>query len=154
MDSKKYEQLEEMLCNELEEIVDKGELSAGSLETIDKLTHALKNTYKIHMGEEGGYSQDGGYAMDGDWTADMRGSYGRGNSYGRYSRTNYGRDNGNSYGNGSSYARRGMHYVRGHYSRDDAKGQMIDHLEQAMDMADNDNARNIIRKAIETVDRA
>lgn len=142
MNEMKYERLEEMLCKELEKIVDKGELSAGSLDIIDKLTHALKNTYKIHMGESGGYSQD--YAMD-----SYNSGYGNGNSYGRYSRDN------NSYSRDSSYAnRRGTHYVRGHYSRDDAKSKMIEHLEQAMDMADGDEARNTIRRAIETVDRA
>lgn len=123
MDEMKYEQLEKMLCRELEKIVDKGELSAGSLDIIDKLTHSLKNTYKIHMGESGGYSQ--AYDM-----------YGEGYDNGRYSRNSYNRD--------SSYAnRRGMHYVRGHYSRDDAKTKMIEHLEQAMDMADDDNARTL-----------
>lgn len=153
MNENKYEELEEMLCKELEEIVDKGELSAGSLDTVDKLTHALKNTYKIHMGEQGEYSQ--AYSMDGDWNGNsMRGnsygsSYGRGNSYGRYSRTggDYSRDN--SYAN-----RRGTHYVRGHYSRDDAKSMMIEHLEKAMDMATDDNARNVISRAIENVERA
>ena len=56
MNERKYEQLEDMLCAELEDIINKGELSAGDLDVVDKLTHALKNTYKIHMGYEGEYS--------------------------------------------------------------------------------------------------
>lgn len=39
--------LRERLYNELREISRKGELTAGNLETVDKLTHALKNLDKI-----------------------------------------------------------------------------------------------------------
>ena len=81
--------LREMLCKELDEIADKREMSAGDLDAIQKLTSSIKNTYKIEMAEDGGYSRDG------EWEADMRGTYGRGSSYrgrrrdamGRYSRT-------------------------------------------------------------------
>lgn len=106
-------ELKEMLCKELEEIARKGELTAGGLETVHKLTDTIKNIYKITMLEEddGGYSQrrgysrDGGYSRGGDWEA--RGRFGH--SY----------DDG-----GSSYANRGQHYVRGHYSRDDGRAGM------------------------------
>ena len=78
-----------MLCKELDEIADKREMSAGDRDAIQKLTSSIKNTYKIEMAEDGGYSRDG------EWEADMRGTYGRGSSYrgrrrdamGRYSRT-------------------------------------------------------------------
>lgn len=78
--------LREMLCKELDEVARKGELSAGDLEAVHKLTDTIKNIDKIEMYEDGGYSGDG------DWSADIRGKYGRGNSYrrrdsmGRYSR--------------------------------------------------------------------
>lgn len=57
--------VEEMLCEELEKIGEKDELTAGSLETADKLSHALKNVQKIidyyeEMGEDEGYSNAGG----------------------------------------------------------------------------------------------
>ena len=35
-------ELKEMLCDELEEIVGKGELSAGSLDVVHKLTDTIK----------------------------------------------------------------------------------------------------------------
>lgn len=58
--------LREMLCKELDEIADKREMSAGDLDAIQKLTSSIKNTYKIEMAEDGGYSRDGeweaGYA--------------------------------------------------------------------------------------------
>ena len=48
---KHWEQLRDTLCRELDEIAKKGELSAGDLETVDKLTHTMKNLDKIMMGE-------------------------------------------------------------------------------------------------------
>ena len=51
--------LREMLCKELDEISDKREMSAGDLDAIQKLTSSIKNTYKIEMAEDGGYSRDG-----------------------------------------------------------------------------------------------
>jgi hypothetical protein len=102
--------LKDMLCVELDEIGKKGEMSAGDLETVHKLTDTIKNIDKITMLEESGYSRDEDYSRDGDWSANMRGNYGR----------------------GSSYARRGSHYVRGHYSRDDARDSMMRKLEDML----------------------
>ena len=45
-------ELKDMLCKELEEIGGKGELTAGSLETVDTLAHALKNIDKIIESKE------------------------------------------------------------------------------------------------------
>lgn len=81
--------IRDMLCKELDEIARKGEMSAGDLETVHKLTDTIKNIDKIEM-----YEEDGGYSRGGEWEADMRGVYGKGNSYrgrkrdsmGRYSR--------------------------------------------------------------------
>ena len=85
--------LEEMLCDELEKIGEKNELTAGSLDNADKLSHALKNVQKIieyyeDMGEDG-YSRDGERRMDDGryWTA--RGSYARGRGAKRDSRGRY-----------------------------------------------------------------
>ena len=66
-------ELKEKLCKELEEIARKGELGAGDLEIVHKLTDTIKNLDKIEMLEDGGYSQTG------DWEG--RGSYARGSSY-------------------------------------------------------------------------
>ena len=56
--------LKDMLCRELKEYAKKGELSAGSLETIDKLTHSLKSVVTIMAMEDSGYSREnnGGYS--------------------------------------------------------------------------------------------
>ncbi len=75
---------------------------------------------------------------------------------------------GDGYGRGSSYANRGKHYIRGHYSRDDGRGdmggnyssrrdsrgrysrdggrsEMMEHLEMAMDSA-TDKDKEAIRR--------
>ena len=95
--------LRDMLCGELEEYGKKGELSAGTLDIVDKLTHAIKNLDKIIAVEEGAdYSSAGGsYGYDGDGYGGMMprtgGSYARGrmnarrDSRGRYSGRGYSR---------------------------------------------------------------
>lgn len=112
--------LRDMLCTELDEIAKKGEMSAGDLETVHKLTDTIKNIDKIEA------LKDGGYSRDGDWSASMRGNYGRGNSYARY----------------------GQHYVRGHYSRDDGRENMIRRLEDMMQDAD-EHDRDLIRRCVD-----
>ena len=49
---KALHELREMLCRELDDIAGKGELTAGSLETVHKLTDTIKNIDKIMMLEE------------------------------------------------------------------------------------------------------
>ena len=74
--------LKEMLCKELEEYGKKGDLSAGSLDIIDKLAHAIKNLDKIIDGYD--YSSYGGSYND-PYRGDR--SYARRrDSMGRYSR--------------------------------------------------------------------
>lgn len=78
---KELYELREKLCDELMEYGDK-EMSAGSLDVVDKLAHAIKNIDKILEYSEG-YSSRGGYNRDGY----MREYSNRGNSRrsGRYS---------------------------------------------------------------------
>ena len=45
-------ELKEKLCEELKEIARKGELGAGDLEIVHKLTDTIKNLDKIEMLEE------------------------------------------------------------------------------------------------------
>jgi hypothetical protein len=53
-------ELKDMLCKELEEIGEKGELTAGTLDTVDKLAHSIKNICKIiDYCEEEEYSNRG-----------------------------------------------------------------------------------------------
>ena len=95
-------ELKEMLMKELEEYGKKGEMSPGSLEIVDKLSHAIKNLCKIieDMEDSEGYSMNSGRRMYRNASYENRGgrdmSYARGrnakrDSMGRYSREGYSR---------------------------------------------------------------
>ena len=129
MGMKSMYELREMLCKELDELTRKGELGAGDLEIAHKLTETIKNIDKIEMLADDGYSQRR-YSRDGDWEADMRGTYGRGHSY----------------------ARRGSHYVRGHYSRDSARDNMKHQLQEMLDNADDESIRKAIQRCMDAVE--
>ena len=80
MSMKTYHDLKDMLCEELDEITRKGELTAGSLDTVDKLTHSIKSLETIiAMNEaqdgESGYYPHMGYRSN--QRRDMRGRYSR-----------------------------------------------------------------------------
>ena len=133
-------ELKDKLCKELDEIARKGELGAGDLEIVHKLTDTIKNLDKIEMLED-----DGGYSQAGY------------------------RDGGSSYARGSSYANRGKHYVRGHYSRDgysdegrggrgwysrhDAKEAMMEQMEMLMDQAGSEREREAIRRCMSQLEQ-
>lgn len=127
----KMEELRDMLCKELDKITQKGELSTGSLDVIDKLTHSIKSIDTIMAMEDAGYSNESGYSY-----ARGRGSNARRDSMGRYSN----RGRGGSYGD-SSYDRGS--YERG-YSREDAKEELAMELrELKMDAKDQETAHMI-----------
>lgn len=121
-----YHELKEMLCNELEELVKKGDLSAGSLDVVDKLTHSIKSLDTIMAMEDAGYSNDYGYS--GARRRDSMGRYADGGSY------NY-RYNGGGY-NGRRY------------SRDEAAEEMVHEFERLMEEAPNQEMREVIQKAV------
>ena len=125
MSKKAMYELRNMLCDELDELARKGDLGAGDLEIAHKLTATIKNIDKIEMMEDDGYSRDGDYSRGGDWQADMRGTYGR----------------------GSSYARRGTHYVRGHYSRADSMEHLREQISDMMRETDDDRVKEALRRA-------
>ena len=122
--------LKEMLCKELEDLVQKGELSAGALDAVDKLTHSIKSLVTIIAMEEGGYSNDGSY--DGYNGGGNGGSY---NGYRGYSGRR-GRDSMGRYTSGRRY------------SRDEAKDEVMRHLEKAMNGASGEQ-RKIIQDALD-----
>ena len=83
------EDLRDMLCEELDNITEQGEITTGSLEIIDKLTHSIKSIDTIMAMEESGYSgnyrYDDGYSRRGSYARGRRGNVRR-DSMGRYSR--------------------------------------------------------------------
>lgn len=92
-------ELKEMLCKELEDYGKKGEMTAGSLDVVDKLAHTIKNLDKIIESYEEEYSNRGSYNMGSYRRSYRDGSYARGrgrnarrDSMGRYSSDNYSRN--------------------------------------------------------------
>lgn len=114
--SKSLDEIKRMICEEIDEIAKKGEMSAGDLDVINKLVITKEKLLRIEELEE-----DLGYSEDGEWSA--IGSYGRNSSYDGYG--SY--DRSNSYYRGNPYARRDM---RGRYSRaeESVKSKMMDML--------------------------
>lgn len=148
------DRIKEMLYAELEEYAERGELSAGSLDVLHKLTDTIKNIDKIEMlEEEGGYSREGGGSYDGG-NSGARGGR-RGGRH--YVRGHYSRDSGGSYDSGDSYGGgsygRGGSYARGGYSRDDGKQRMMQQMEQMLQQADNDRQRDVIRHCMDQLER-
>ena len=131
------DKLRDKLCDELDEIARKPEMSAGDLETAHKLTDTIKNIDKIEMLEE-----DGGYSQAGDWEMEGRGSYNRGNSYRGRKRDSMGR-----------YSREG-NYSRRMYSRGDAKEHMMEQMEALMDQAGSEREREAIRRCMGQLENA
>lgn len=57
-----------------------------------------------------------------------------------------------TYGRGSSYARRGTHYVRGHYSRTDANENLRSQISDLMRETDDDRVKEALRRAISAME--
>ena len=122
-------QLKEMLCKELKEYGDKGELTAGTLDVVDKLAHAAKNLDKIiEVYEDEGNSGYYPYAYDDGMN--------RG-----------GRPYNGSY-RGRSYARR--RDSMGRYSRDG----LADKMRELMEDAPDDRTRQEIKRLVEKLENA
>ena len=131
-------ELKEKLCDELEEIANKGELGAGDLEIIHKLTDTIKNLDKIGMLEDG-------YSQAGDWEIEGR-AYNRGSSYARRKRDSMGR-----------YSRdgRAMRYRDDRmYSRDEAKDDMMEQMEALMAQAGSEKEREAIRRCMSQLENS
>ena len=115
--------LKEMLTHELEEYAHKGEMSAGALDTVDKLSHALKSIATVIAMEDAGYS--GKY-------------YG----YPKYY------DDGRSYAGRRNARRDSM----GRYSRE-YSGDMVEKLRDMMEEAPDDSTRQDIQKLISKIEK-
>lgn len=151
----KLYKIKEALMRELDQskTARNGELQAGELEAIHKLTDTIKNIDKICMlAEQSDYSHAGGS------------SYGRGSSYANrgqhYVRGHYSRDGGSSYDGGSDggySSRRGGGSNRGGsrggsrggysrdggYSRGEGTEEMMEYVRMAIDSAPEEYKEDI-----------
>lgn len=126
-----YEDIKNMLCDELEEVTRKGELTAGSLDIIDKITHAIKSIDTIVAMER--YDDDNHTRRytRGDGESMIRGDGRR--SYAPRRRDAMGR-----------YTTR--------YTRDDAKADMVADLHEIMNDTTDENLKHEVKKFIEKVE--
>lgn len=145
---KHIEQLRDMLCEELDKVASKGELTTGSLDTVDKLAHAIKSIDTIMAMEE--YSEDDMY---------YDGSYDNGTSYARGRGRNAKRDSMGRYSSRGSYARggnqrggnRGGNSNRGYSGHGDTD-EVVEMLEDMMKDTQDEKERMAIRKVINMMD--
>lgn len=99
-------ELKDKLCEELKEYGNK-DMSAGSLEVVDKLAHTIKNLDKIIENYE---DEDYSNAMmnDGSYARNGRNGYSRRNSYARGRGRNARRDSMGRYSRERGYSMDGM----------------------------------------------
>lgn len=139
------ERLIDILENDwAEQVMRKPSLSTEDIKMLNALTDTIKNIQKICLLKSGGYSEDDG--PDG---------YGMGASYGNrgqhYVRPHYSRDDGrNGDGGQGNYGTR-RNGGRGGYSRDDGRSEMMEHLEMALDSA-NEQDREAIRRMMKNME--
>lgn len=146
MDVKKLEHLNEMLCEDLGELSDKGAVSSSDLDYVFKYTTSINNLDKIIRAKKysNQESHDGGSYRRGSYgNESYRGSYG--DSYGSYDDGSY---DGRSYDNGSydggSYRR-----MRGSYA--DEKEMIADKIQTMMNGNMNQNDKMILQKAMSII---
>lgn len=101
MNMRAMDRISDMLCEELEEIAEKGGISMGDLEIVYKATGAIKNLSKIRMMDDGG----------------------RSNSYGNSYRDSY---DGNSYRGGRHWVRGHYSMADGKREMVDRMQEMMD----------------------------
>ena len=108
-----------MLCEELENITERGSLSGDKLKIVDMLTHSIKSIDTIIAMEDAGYSNDS-YAY---------------------------RSNNDSYRSGGRRYSRDDRYSRdSRYSRDD---NLMHKFEEMLHEADSDKEREMIKHFME-----
>jgi hypothetical protein len=136
---------------ELDKIAEKG-LNTGNLETAYKLIDMLKDMENVEYWKckEGYYNavldeMEGGYSQAGDHSERRK----------RDSRGRYSRDDGMSmtaYDDGSSYARRGEHYVKGHYSRGNGNNDPYDDYMENKQSYRNGKSEDCKRRMLAALD--
>lgn len=122
----------EALMRELDKANDKmkkggDNLTAGDLEYLDKITHAIKSVKTTIAMEESSYDDGGSYDSGRSYRGGSSYARGRGRNARRDSMGRYSRD-GRSYG----------------YSRDDAKEELMEHLREMKRMAKDEETRRMV----------
>lgn len=131
--------LKDLLMDELKEYGQKGELTAGSLDVVDKLAHSVKNICKIIEdceNEEYSGAYRGGSYRGGSYEGGSMGGMG-GGSYARGGRGGGRRGGGNQYG---SYARGG-----GYSRAEDGMEDLLSEMHELMPMLPEEKRREAQR---------
>lgn len=136
---KVYDQIRDMLCDELEEIAKKKELTTNSLDVIYRSVDVLKDISTIKAMEQEYPSE--GYSRDGY----SQGYYGR-MPYYMYDEMPH---EGHSYGN--THRDSMGRYSSDGYSRNGYSGDTREELNRLMNTAQNEREREAIRKALDSM---
>ena len=139
-------ELREMLMDELEQITDRGQITEGSLDIVDKLTHSIKSIDTIiAMESESRESRDGysGRRYRDGGSRESRDGYSAG--YDDGGRSGRRRDSMGRFADGGTSGRRG-------YSRDEAKDMMIADLEGMMGEV-SPETQHAIQKAVKALEQ-
>ena len=146
--TKEMYDLREMLVDELNKLTKKGELTAGSLDTVDKLTHSIKSIDTIcAMEDAGNYSYgDMSYNSYNDNMsyARGRGSNARRDSMGRYA------SNDGSYKGYSRYSMNNSYDNRGYSNHN--KQELVEELRELMNETTDSKSRMAIQNAIQQME--
>ena len=144
---KTLDRIKDMLCDELDEIAKKNELTSSNLEVIDKAVDIVKDISTIKAMEQE-YGSDDGYSRDGY----SQGYYGR-MPYYMY---DDGMPHDNSYARGrGTYAKRDSmgRYSSDGRSYDGYSGDTKEELQRLMNSAQNEREREAIRSALDKMGR-
>ncbi len=136
----KMEELRDMLCEELEKITKKGELSAGSLDVVDKLTHSIKSIDTIIAMEGSGYSKESNRGGRGGYSRNYM--YEDGGSY-----------EGGSYARGGRGGRGGRTGANQYGSYDDGSEMIVRELRDLMNDAPNEHIKMELKKTIQKMEQ-
>lgn len=99
----KLQTLRDNLCEELDKVARKPDITTGDLEIIDKLTHSIKNLDKVMLGNE--MIKEYGYSFANEYSGDYSGAR-RGRDADSDGRYNEGRSrDAHSYGRDREYRR-------------------------------------------------
>lgn len=128
----------DMLMRELNDTFSyNGKMTAEKLDIIDKITHSLKSIDTICAMESSNYGNSGNiYRMPP-------------HNYGGYDYSYGNNGYSNGYNGGNSYGYHPMPSV--HYSRDDAKTNMLRRLEDMMKEAQTDKEREAIKMCMDKI---